>query len=94
MLNEVIKKLRTAHNLTQVELASALGVSKQCVSNWENDYIQPSIEMLIKIAKYFKVTTDYLLELNNHTMIDVSGLSDLEIAHIRQIINDILQRRN
>ncbi len=92
MLNEVIKKLRTAHGLTQVELAYALGVSKQCVSNWENDYIQPSIEMLIKIAKYFKVTTDYLLDLDNRTIIDVSGLSDSEIAHIRQIINDILQR--
>lgn len=92
MLNEVIKKLRTANNLTQVELANALGVSKQCVSNWENDYIQPSIEMLIKLAEYFKVTTDYLLGLNEHTMIDVSGLSDAETAHIRQIISDILQR--
>lgn len=92
MLNEVIKKLRTAHSLTQVELASALGVSKQCVSNWENDYIQPSIDMLIKIAKYFKVTTDYLLELDSRTMIDVSGLTDLETAHIKQLISDFLQR--
>ncbi len=55
MINERIKQLRQARSMTQVELASGLGVSKQCVSNWENDYIQPSIEMLIKLAEFFKV---------------------------------------
>ncbi len=89
MLNENIKALRTANNMTQVELAAALGVSKQCVSNWENDYIQPSIEMLIKIAEYFKTTTDFLLDISSETSIDVSGLSDKEIAHIRMIVSDL-----
>ncbi len=92
MLNEKIKQLRQASNLTQVELAKALGVSKQCVSNWENDYIQPSIEMLIKIAEYFKVTTDYLLGLGDGVSIDVTGLTDGEIAHIRLIIDDLINR--
>lgn len=90
MLNDNIKQLRLAHNMTQVELAEKLGVSKQCVSNWENDYIQPSIEMLIKIAEYFKVTTDSLLDLDKKTTIDATGLSLDEIAHIRQIIDDLL----
>ncbi|MDE6201376.1 MAG: helix-turn-helix domain-containing protein [Clostridiales bacterium] len=89
MLNENIKRLRTANNLTQVELAADLGVSKQCVSNWENDYIQPSIEMLIKIAQYFKVSTDFLLDLNDINQINVDGLSDKEIAHIRLIVEDL-----
>lgn len=93
MLNENIKSLRTANNITQVELANELGVSKQCVSNWENDYIQPSIEMLIKIARYFKVTTDFLLDLSNETNIDVTGLSDKEIAHIRMLVTDLQQKR-
>ncbi len=93
MLNENIKKLRTANNLTQVELAADLGVSKQCVSNWENDYIQPSIEMLIKIAQYFKVSTDFLLDLNDTNQINVSGLSDREIAHIRLIVDDLLNKK-
>lgn len=91
MLNENIKKLRKAHNLTQVELAENLGVSKQCVSNWENDYIQPSIDMLIKIAQYFKVSTDMLLDRCDKSFIEVTGLSDREIAHISQIISDLLQ---
>ena len=53
MLNEKIRKLRNALNISQVKLAEALGVSKQCVSNWENDNIQPSVDMLVKIAHFF-----------------------------------------
>ncbi|MCH5158478.1 MAG: helix-turn-helix transcriptional regulator [Clostridiales bacterium] len=90
MLNENIKRLRLSNNITQVELAERLGVSKQCVSNWENDYIQPSIDMLVKIAKFFKVSTDFLLDLDDKTTLDVTGLSQTEIAHIRQIVDDIL----
>ena len=61
MLNERIRELRRAFGLSQAELAGAMNVSKQCVSNWENDNVQPSIDMLVKLADYFRVTTDYLL---------------------------------
>lgn len=89
MLNENIKKLRMALNISQVELAKKLGVSKQSVSNWENDNIQPSIDMLIKIAKCLNVSTDFLLGLKVEKTIDVTDLSDSQIAHIKQIIDDI-----
>lgn len=89
MLNENIKRLRKARNLSQVELAFELGITKQCVSNWENGYIQPSIDMLVKIAKYFKVSTDYLLDLESSATIDVSGLSEIEATHIRLLIADM-----
>ena len=92
MINERIKQLRQGKGMTQVDLANELGVSKQCVSNWENDYIQPSIEMLIKLAEYFKVSTDYLLGIDNNLTINVYGLSDKEVAHIRMIIDDLLNR--
>ena len=90
MLNERIKDLRLANNLTQVELANDLSVTKQCVSNWENNNIQPSVDMLIKLAKYFSVSCDYLLGIENRKYLDVSNLTDTQIAHIRLIINDIL----
>ena len=89
MLNERIKELRNSLNLTQVELAKSLNVTKQCVSNWENDNIQPSVDMLLKIAKYFNVSTDYLLGKESKKTIDVSLLNDDQISHIRQIIKDI-----
>ena len=36
-----LRELRSSHGLTQIQLAKELGVSKQCVSNWENDNILP-----------------------------------------------------
>ncbi|MDD7186208.1 MAG: helix-turn-helix transcriptional regulator [Clostridia bacterium] len=92
MLNEKIKELRKAKRVSQVEMASALGLTKQCVSNWENDNIQPSIEMLVKIADYFGVTTDYLLGRSETDVINVEGLSPVEISHIRDIVTDLRNR--
>ncbi len=89
MLGDVIKKLRTSHNLSQVQLAKSLNVSKQTVSNWENNNILPSIDMLMKLSDFFSVSTDYLLELDSRRYIEVSGLTDAQLAHIQQIIKDI-----
>ena len=89
VFNENLKKLRLARNMSQVALGKALGVSKQSICNWENDNILPSIDMLIKIASYFSVSTDYLLGIDSTEVVDVSGLSPEKISHIRQIIDDM-----
>lgn len=89
MFGDIIKELRTAHNYSQVQLAEKLGVSKQTVSNWENNNILPSIDMLIRISSFFSVTTDYLLELDTRHYIEVTGLTETQLAHIQQIIEDI-----
>lgn len=89
MLSERIKELRVAMNISQVKLGEELGVSKQCVSNWENDNIQPSIDMLVKLAKYFRVSCDYLLGFSYERVIDVSKLTDDEIAHICLLVQDL-----
>ena len=89
MFGDNIKNLRLSFNLNQVQLASALNVSKQTVSNWENNNILPSIEMLIKMSKFFSVSTDYLLELDHRHYLEVTGLNEKQLAHIQQIICDI-----
>ena len=89
MLNERIKALRLERNWSQVDLAKMLHVTKQSVSNWENDNIQPSIDMLIKIASFFSVSTDFLLGLENRKFIEVSNLTEKQISHIQLIIDDI-----
>ena len=61
MFPKQIKYLRQSRALSQVQLADKLGVKKQSISNWENDNIRPSVEMLEKIADFFDVSTDYLL---------------------------------
>ncbi len=90
MLSARIKELRLSRNMNQVQLAKELNVTKQTVSNWENDNIQPSVNVLIKIADYFGVTTDYMLGRSSARTIDAEGLTDRQIAHIRFIIEDIL----
>ena len=63
MLGAKIKELRTSLGLNQVEFGKKLNVTKQSVCNWENNNIQPSIDMLVKIATVYSVSTDYLLGL-------------------------------
>jgi len=79
--------------MNQVELANKLGVSKQSVSNLENDNIQPSIDMLVKLSHVFSVTTDYLLGESNNIYLDVSSLTQQQVHHIQQIINDIAETK-
>ncbi len=94
MLNEQIKKLRIAKGLNQVQLANALGITKQCVSNWENNNIQPSVDMLIKLSSFFSVPSDYLLGLDKRKYIEVSELSDTQLIHIQNIVDDLIQKNS
>ncbi len=91
-LNENIKKLRLALGISQVELAKKLGVTKQCVSNWENDNILPSVEMLVKIAEFFAISTDELLGLSNTVTISIEGLSEENAAHLRAIARALAEK--
>lgn len=87
-LNENIKQLRVSCGMNQVEFSRLLGVTKQCVSNWENDNVLPSIDMLVKIADCFKVSTDFLLGRSDKVCLDVSFLTEEQRSHILLIIND------
>lgn len=94
MFGNRISNLRISYNWTQVQLAQKLNVSKQTVSNWENNNILPSVDMLIKLSKIFSVSTDYLLNLDDRSYIEVSGLSDVQLAHIQQLIDDLTDIAN
>ena len=56
-----LKELRLERNLTQPELAKLMGVSNGMISFWENDKYEPTANNIVKAAKIFNVTTDYLL---------------------------------
>ena len=91
MIGEQIKALRIARKMSQVDLASALNVSKQSVSNWENNNILPSVDMIKQLAHFFSCSADYLLELDDSTKsyIDISDLTMEQAAHISAIVDDI-----
>lgn len=89
MLGDKIREIRLAKKMSQVELAKILDVTKQSVSNWENENIQPSIEMLSKIATVLSVSTDFLLSREEKRYLDVTGLSEEVIQNLQAIINNI-----
>lgn len=88
-LNENIRRLRLQHGMNQVMLAEKLNVTKQCISNWENDNILPSIEALVKLADLFCVSTDFLLGRERGMTIDINNLTDEQQTHIKFLISDL-----
>ena len=58
---EKIKQIRNKNQLTQEQFAIRLNVSRQAVSNWENNRNLPDIQMLILIAEVYDVTLDELI---------------------------------
>lgn len=65
-LGSRIKQLRLSMGWTQSQLGEKISVTKASVSGYENDTRSPDKEILVKLAKIFNVTTDYLLG-NNQT---------------------------
>lgn len=60
---DTIRRLRLARNMTQEQLADALGVSFQSVSRWESGTNYPDVELIPEIAVYFGISTDDLIGL-------------------------------
>ena len=62
---ERIKKLRLSKNLTQIDVALGTRSTQASVARWEAGTSIPSIEVAVKLAKFFEVSTDYLLGLED-----------------------------
>lgn len=58
---ERVKKLRIENGLTQKQLSEKFNLNRTAVSDWETRDKEPSYLTLINLAKFFNVTTDYLL---------------------------------
>lgn len=61
MFCERLRELRTRHGYSQNELAKAIGVERTRYNKWETTGSEPSFAVLVQIADFFNVTTDYLL---------------------------------
>lgn len=66
LFGQKLKELRLEKGLTQFSLSKDFGVSKMTISAWENDKQEPSIDDIIKLARYFDVTTDELLDIHSY----------------------------
>lgn len=65
-----LQTLRKAQGMTQEELAEALNISLEHLSKMERGKRNPSIDLVVAIACYFHVSTDYLLTGKDHDMIE------------------------
>ena len=63
--SERFKELRLEKGLTQVRLAKESGISQAGIAKWETGDRSPSVDCLIALAKYFKVSIDYLVGLED-----------------------------
>lgn len=64
-MHERLFELRKAKNITQQKLAVDLDIEQASISNYESGNYYPTVEVLIKLAQYFGVSTDYLLGLSD-----------------------------
>ena len=76
-----ITELRKQHNFSQTELAKQLGASRTIVGNYERNENTPSIDMILKLAKVFNVSLDYLVgegQLANYDKEVLKRIEDIE----------------
>ena len=87
-----LRMLRTGQKMTQQQLADRLGVAKSVISYYESGDRFPSYDVLIKIARTFHATTDYLLDIEKQRVIDVTGLSEENISIVTMVAEALKQK--
>ena len=92
-LYDKIKTLHEHYGLTQVQLAQRLGVTKSAVNAWETGTNSPSLSYVVKLAKIFGVSTDYLLGVNERLTVDITELDDLQTQAVTLMIR-LFERDN
>lgn len=78
MLGEKIKACRENKNMTQAEVAKALGVKSATVSKYESGTLEPNIEALKKLSELFEITIDELLN-DEQDRVDISKINVLNV---------------
>lgn len=86
-----LRTLRLQEALTQQQLAERLGLTKSVISAYETDLRLPSYDVLRKLSRIFKVSTDYLLGVSsrNDSTLDLSGLTNAQKAALRQLVDSM-----
>lgn len=86
VIGERIKELRKNSRYTQTELANLLGITKSTVAAYENDSRLPSYDVLVRMARVFKISIDSLLLNRSDSIVDVSGLTVEQIEMIEKLV--------
>lgn len=86
-LSTKLKQERVKRSITQETLANYLNITKTTISKWENDLLYPDITMLPKLARFFNISVDDLL--NYH-----APISNEEMKQLNGSLNDMITNRS
>lgn len=92
MLGEKLSELRSEKKMTQVEVADKFGIHSATVSAWEKNKALPNLNDLVRLAKLYDVTPDYLLGFKSDkdnelkTALLKAGINELEFEYALQQI--------
>lgn len=85
-LGEILKELLEQHNMTQRQLAKELNITPSALGNYIQNIREPDYNTLIRIADYFRVTTDFLL--NRPVSTELTHNEELLLHIFRSLSND------
>ncbi len=85
-----LRQLRMEKGITQTTLAGLLGISKSAISTYENGLRMPSEDTLIDIARYFKVSVDYLLGISSIRNTVRTTFTDEELAAVEAVFTTLI----
>lgn len=88
-IGDRLRKLRMENHLRQDQVARLVGVERSSVSLWEGNLRQPSYTTLVRLANLYGVTTDYLLGRVDDRLLDLSGLTSIEVALVAQLVAEM-----
>lgn len=94
MVADRIKILREQKGFTQSDLAKQLGITRSSVNAWELGISVPSTQYIVELARIFKISTDYLLCVDNTATISVAGLSEKDIQIVYDLISHLREKNH
>ena len=87
LLAEKIKTIREQLGMTQSELARKLGLTRSSINGWEMGLSVPSTQYIVELAKLFRVSTDYLLGMEQGAVLNIDDLTEKEVSVLLDVAN-------
>jgi transcriptional regulator with XRE-family HTH domain len=85
---EILRGLRKNRGLSQKELGSLIGTGKSVISKYESALSYPPYPVLVRIARTFDVSADFLLGVEKKNVLIVDGLTKQQISTLMAVANE------
>ena len=91
---ENLKKLRQKRDITQVRLATEIGLSQESISSFESNGTNMKLEYLVRIADFLNTTVDYIIERTNNDAPLREVINNINDENQNQLLNNYSQLNN